>query len=164
MALTITLDELLAWSDEERAKWQPWLAANPRALDVVVQPGGRFPTVGALIDHIFLVEQRHTQRLQNQPPPSDSGVAIGDVAALFSYGNRGRRLLREVAAALDPADALSPREFVVPTRRFSVSPRKLLFHIALHEVRHWAQIAAVVRAAGFAPPGDHDLIFSDAFV
>jgi uncharacterized damage-inducible protein DinB len=32
--------------------------------------------------------------------------------------------------------------------------------MSLHEVRHWAQIAAVVRIAGFTPPGDHDLFYS----
>jgi uncharacterized damage-inducible protein DinB len=164
MTLTITLEELLDWSDEDRAKWLPWLKANPRALDVVVQPGGRFPTVASLVDHIFLVEQRHLHRLQGQPPPSESGVAIGDIAGLVAYANRGRAALRAYASALDAADSVRPREFVVPTARFMLSPRKLLFHIVLHEVRHWAQIAAVVRAGGFTPPGDHDLIFSKAIV
>jgi hypothetical protein len=36
--------------------------------------------------------------------------------------------------------------------------------MALHEVRHWAQIASAVRAAGFVPPGDHDLFYSKALV
>jgi uncharacterized damage-inducible protein DinB len=36
--------------------------------------------------------------------------------------------------------------------------------MALHEVRHWAQIAAVVRMAGFAPPGNHDLFYSKALI
>ena len=35
----------------------------PEAIDAPVQPGGRLPTVGKLIDHIFLVERRHLQRL-----------------------------------------------------------------------------------------------------
>jgi uncharacterized damage-inducible protein DinB len=43
-----------------------------------------------------------------------------------------------------------------------MTPRKLLFHILLHELRHWAQIALAVRLAGFEPPGDHDLFFSKA--
>jgi hypothetical protein len=36
--------------------------------------------------------------------------------------------------------------------------------VALHEVRHWAQIAWTVRAAGPAPPGNHDLFDSKALV
>jgi uncharacterized damage-inducible protein DinB len=162
MPLTITLDELLAWTLEERAKWQPWLKANPHALDVSVQPGGRFPTVGALIDHIFLIEHRHTQRLQARELPSASGVTPGDIDALFAYAARGRNSLRGYLPTLDLNDARKPREVVVATGTYALSPRKLLFHMVLHEVRHWAQIASVVRAAGFAPPGDHDLFYSKA--
>jgi len=32
----------------------------------------------------------------------------------------------------------------------------------IHEVRHWAQAATIVREHGMAPPGDHDLILSHA--
>ncbi len=164
MPLTITLDELLAWTAEERGKWMPWLKANPKALNVTVQPGGRFPTVGSLIDHIFLVEHRHTLRLQGKELPTESGVTPGDIEALFAYGAHGRNGVTSYLPTLDPADATSPRDVVTPTGTFRLSPRKLLFHMALHEVRHWAQIAAVVRAAGFAPPGDHDLVYSKALV
>ena len=136
MTLTITLDELLGWTAEERAKWRPWFKANPSALDLEMQPGGRFPTVASLVDHIFLVEVRHTLRLQNKELPTASGIPMADVDALWAYAERGRQ----------------------------VSPRKLLFHMALHEVRHWAQIASTVRAAGFTPPGDHDLFYSKALI
>jgi uncharacterized damage-inducible protein DinB len=34
----------------------------------------------------------------------------------------------------------------------------------LHEVRHWAQIAAAVRMAGCTPPGDHDLFYAKALL
>ena len=53
------------------------------------------------------------------------------------------------------------RSIEVRDRQWPVTPRKLLFHILVHEIRHWAQIALAVRLAGFAPPGDHDL-FSHA--
>jgi uncharacterized damage-inducible protein DinB len=164
MALTITLDELLAWTAEERTKWLPWLKANPKALDVAVQPGGRFPTVAALIDHIFLIELRHTLRLQGKELPTQTGIAAGDVDALFTYAGRGRQSLLDYLPALDVNDANMPRDVVVATGTYQLSPRKLLFHMALHEVRHWAQIAAAVRAAGFAPPGDHDLFYSKALI
>lgn len=164
MTLTITLDELLAWTAEERAKWRPWLAANAGALNVAVQPGGRFPTVGSLIDHIFLVEHRHTHRLQGKELPTQTGVVSGDLDALWAYANRGRDNVRAYVATLSTEDALKPRDVVVPTGTYPMTPRKLLFHMALHEVRHWAQIAAAVRAAGFTPPGEHDLFYSKALI
>ena len=164
MTLTITLDELLAWTEEERAKWLPWLKANPGALDVAVQPGGRFPTVAALIDHIFLVEHRHTLRLQGKELPAQSGIAAGDVDALYEYAARGREGVRRYLPTLNQNDINVPRDVVVASGTYPLSPRKLLFHMVLHEVRHWAQIAAAVRAAGHAPPGDHDLFYSKALV
>jgi uncharacterized damage-inducible protein DinB len=54
------------------------------------------------------------------------------------------------------------RGFEVRERQWPMTPRKLLFHILLHEIRHWAQVALAVRLAGLEPPGDHDLFFSSA--
>ena len=164
MTPTITLDELLAWTAEERAKWRPWFKANPGALDLVMQPGGRFPTVASLVDHIFLVEVRHTLRLQGKELPTASGVPAGNVDALWAYAERGREGLQAFVPTLAAADLNTPRDVVVASGTYPLSPRKLLFHMALHEVRHWAQIAAAVRMAGYVPPGDHDLFYSKALV
>jgi uncharacterized damage-inducible protein DinB len=156
----LTLEELLGWNSEERAKWFAWFKKNPAALDVALQPGGRFPTVASLIDHIFLVEVRHTQRLQGKELPTATGVATGDLDALFTYAARGREAVHRYLPTLNPGDLNKPRDVVVASGTYPLSPRKLLFHMALHEVRHWAQIAVVVRIAGFTPPGDHDLFYS----
>lgn len=160
--ITLSLDELLAYTDEERGKWRKWFAAHPAAMDVRVQPDGRFATVGALVDHIFLVECRHLARLQQQPVPDASGVKAGDIDALFAYAARTRDALRTFALKLDEVDAAKPRDFVVQSGAVRMTPRKLLLHIGLHEIRHWAQIALGVRQAGLDPPGNHDLFYSSA--
>jgi uncharacterized damage-inducible protein DinB len=163
VALTMTLEELLAWNGEEREKWRGWLKAYPDAMKAPLQPGGRFAVVGALVDHIFLVEVRHTLRLQQRDLPDETGVPCGDVDQLFAYAARGRQALVDCLATLTPQDAATPREVVVQSGgRYRMTPRKLLFHMALHEVRHWAQVAAAVRMAGLTPPGDHDLFYSRA--
>ena len=162
--ITITLNELLDWTAEERAKWLPWFKANPTALDLVMQPGGRFPTVASLVDHIFLVEVRHTLRLQRKELPTASGVSMGDIDALWAYAEQGRQAVLAFVPTLDEADLNVPRDVVVASGTYPLSPRKLLFHMTLHEVRHWAQIASAVRAAGFTPPGDHDLFYSKALL
>lgn len=165
MTLTLSLDEVLKWTAEERAKWLPWFKENPSALDAEVQPGGRFPTVASLLEHIFLVEVRHTRRLQRLDLPGHTGVDTGDIDGLFGYAERGREGVHEYVATLTGNDAATPREVVVQSGgSFSMTPRKLLFHMAMHEVRHWAQIASAVRMAGFAPPGDHDLFYSKALL
>lgn len=40
---------------------------------------------------------------------------------------------------------------------------KLIAHILIHEIRHFAQKAVVVHQNGLAPRGDHDLLFSRSF-
>ena len=169
--VALTIGELLEWTAEERAKWLPWFKQNPTALSVAVQPGGRFPTVASLIDHIFLVEVRHTSRLRKTELPTATGIAIGDVDALWAYAAKGREGVRALLQTLSEKDAAVPFEVVIPAAspsgaggKHSMTPRKLLFHMGLHEVRHWAQIAAVVRMAGFTPPGDHDLFYSKALL
>ena len=151
------------YTDEERAKWREWFASHPDALDVEVQPGGRYRTVGALIDHIFLVERRHVQRLTGEPPDTTTGLSGRHAPPLFDYGASVRRGLLQFVSELD--DEAADRPFAVTVQsggHFDISPRKLLFHCLLHETRHWAQVALALRRAGVEPPGNHDLFYSTA--
>jgi uncharacterized damage-inducible protein DinB len=162
MSLTLTFDELLRYTGDERAKWRTWLMDHPQAMEAVVQPGGNFPTVGKLIDHIFLVERRHLQRLTEQPLSNMTGLTANNVPPLFDYGASVRRELEQFVQDLDDDVADEVRTFEVRDRPWPMTPRKLLFHILVHEIRHWAQIALAVRLAGFEPPGEHDLFYSKA--
>lgn len=159
----LTADELVAYTNGERKKWNRWLVDKPEAMSLPAQRQGRFPTVGSLIDHIFLVERRHWQRLTGQTPLADeTGVADTDVAGLFAFGNAVREDLVQYTRSLSEADAKTVRQFEVRGPRVAMTPRKLLLHILIHEIRHWAQVALALRNAGHEPPGDHDLFNSDA--
>ena len=162
MSVSLTLDELLRFTNAEREKWRAWLVQHPAAMDAPVQPGGRFPTVGKLIDHIFLVERRHIERLTESPLSNSTGLTGNNAPPLFAYGSSVRRELEQYAADLDADVADEIRTFDVRDRQWPMSSRKLLFHIGLHEIRHWAQITLAVRLAGFEPPADQDLFFSTA--
>lgn len=160
---SLSLEELLRYCNDEREKWRIWLLAHPTAIDAPLQPSGaRHTTVGKLIDHIFLVEQRHLQRLREEPVSSSTGLTANNVPPLFDYGASVRRELERYVDSLDEGSFDEMRTFDVRDRQWSMTPRKLLFHILMHEIRHWAQIALAVRLAGYEPPGDHDLFFSTA--
>jgi uncharacterized damage-inducible protein DinB len=160
--MELSYDELLRYTNEERDKWRMWLMAHPVALEAGVQPGGRLPTVGKLIDHIFLVERRHLQRLTGDPLSNETGLTGNNAVPLFDYGASVRRELEQLVGGLSDDQADELRTIAVRDREYRMSPRKLLFHILLHETRHWAQIALAVRLAGLEPPGDHDLFYSTA--
>ena len=127
-----------------------------------MQPGGRLPTVGRLIDHIFLVERRHLQRLRGTELDTKTGLSGLNAPPLFDYGASVRRELELFVDQLDDEVASQPRSFTVQTGDFVLSPRKLLLHILMHETRHWAQIALALRRTGLEPPGNHDLFYSRA--
>jgi uncharacterized damage-inducible protein DinB len=162
MALELSCDELLRYTSDEREKWRHWFQSHPEAMDAALQPAGRFPTVGKLIDHVFLVERRQLQRLTGDPMSESSGLTGTNAPPLFDYGASVRRELEQFVGLIDEDDANEPRTFVVQDRSVAITPRKLVFHIFIHEIRHWAQISLAVRLAGFEPPGDHDLFNSRA--
>jgi uncharacterized damage-inducible protein DinB len=164
MTLGITLDQLLDYSDHERRKWREWVAVDPARLDVVMQAGGRFPTVGALLDHVFLVERRHLARLEGGTPPDATGVLPGDWQRLFDYADLVRADFRKYASDVDNAVGDQVIAFnAVGLGPVSMTRRRLLTHVVLHEVRHLAQVALAARMAGIAPPGEHDLFYFAEF-
>lgn len=161
--MQLGFDEFVRYTNEEREKWRSWFVTHPDALDVEVQPGGRYPTVGSLIDHIFLVERRHLQRLRGAALDTRTGLSGRHAPPLFDYGASVRRELDQLTSELDDDVADEPRKITVQSGgEFMMTPRKLLFHCLLHETRHWAQIALSLRRAGLEPPGDHDLFYSKA--
>lgn len=157
----VTLLELIDYSDHDRAKWKAWFTADPSRLNIPFQAAGRFPTVGALLDHIFLVERRHLSRLEGATPPDTTGVAPGDVKALFEYADLVRADYRTFAAELDDVTA---RETMTVNVRSGqpreMTRRRLAIHIVVHELRHMAQVAFAARLAGHEPPGEHDLFYA----
>ena len=160
--LTLAFDELLRYTLEDRDKWRTFFSVHPQAMEMPLHPGGRFNTVGKLIDHIFLVERRHVQRLRGEPLADRTGLTGNNAPPLFDYGASVRRELEHYVGELDDDVAGQIRVFEVRDQQWSMSARKLLFHVLMHEVRHWAQIALAIRLGGLEPPGDHDLFFSGA--
>jgi uncharacterized damage-inducible protein DinB len=162
MPLDLSLDELLLYTNDEREKWRRWLTSHAAAMDVAVHPSGGFTTVGKLIDHVFLGERRFLQRLTGERVSEATGLTGNNAPPLFDYGASVRRELEQFAATIDEGEASEPRAMEVRGGTMMLSPRKVLFSILVHEIRHWAQVALAIRLAGFDPPGDHDLFQSRA--
>ena len=159
MSVAVEIRELLDYSDHERRKWREWIAADPGRMHLSFQPGERFPTVGSILDHIFLVERRHLCRLEGGTPPEATGVGASDWNALFEYADLVRADLRTYVADLDAAEARQVMTIVVQSGQRTMTRQRLLTHIVLHEIRHLAQLAYAARAAGQVPPGQHDIFY-----
>jgi uncharacterized damage-inducible protein DinB len=148
---SVSLSELMEFTQWERCQWRERLSAHgDAALGTSVGPhgDGRIATVGELIKHIFIAEKHHVDRLSNRPITDVSRIPGDTVDKLFAFGERTRRDLAVFVAA-EPADDWDvPREYNINGKMVSVTPRKFIAHILLHEVRHWAQIATLLRLNG----------------
>jgi uncharacterized damage-inducible protein DinB len=162
MSAAVDLQNLISYSDHERTKWKTWLAVDAaKRLAVPFQDGGRFPTVGSLLNHVFWVEERHLSRLESHPLPDTTDVPHDDLQALFEFGDRVRANLRRYVTTVDEKRFSEPITFSLRgAPMITVLRRKLATHILLHEIRHFAQIAYAVRVAGLEPPGEHDYFFA----
>jgi uncharacterized damage-inducible protein DinB len=158
----LTFRELLDYTAGETARWEAWFAANPEALDLPYADG-RTATVRGLVHHIFVVERRHGERLLGRPVSGYDDVPAAPDAALFAAGREARALIEEYVRGAADADLAGVLEFdTLSAGRRRSTRRKLLAHVLVHGVRHWAQLASHLRAAGRPADWGHDLLLSPA--
>jgi uncharacterized damage-inducible protein DinB len=163
MELGITFEELLAWNDDAAEFWNTHLTANPALLELPCGIGGA-ANMQDLVAHIWVVELRWGQRLAGLPAIKKEEAPTGPLPALFDLHVKGIDLLRGVLAA--PAATWDEPYILtfdwVPPEHRNVSRRKVFAHALFHSQRHWAQLATLVRAAGFPSGFRGDLLFSPA--
>ena len=158
----ITFQELIDYTNGEIARWHRWFAANPDALDLA-WGDARIPTVRHLVQHIFAIERRGADRLRGDEPSPLDVVKADDVESLFAGGREAREKLERYLASASAEELTSRLEFTTTSDgRASASKRKIVAHVLLHGIRHWAQLAAELRRQGRSTEGRHDIAFSDA--
>jgi uncharacterized damage-inducible protein DinB len=114
------------------------------------------------VRHIFSAEKRYVERCLKAPLTDTTTIPVDDINVLFAFGNESRRALRELLATFPEEEWNRPREMSFGTHTRIVTSRKMILQAVTHELRHWAQIAAFLRQAGYEP-GFHDLIASPLF-
>ena len=157
-----SVEELLRYTEEERAKWEQWFRENGEELLKTPVAGDRENTIGALILHMFGPELRYIQRLRNEPLSEYRGRPCARIDEVFGFGIESRKAMRDFIRQAKPEDWNRTVEFNAAGRNFRASGRKVVLHALMHEVRHWAQVARLMRERGFVPPGNHDLLTSSA--
>jgi uncharacterized damage-inducible protein DinB len=163
MSVGITMEELLAWNVEASAFWKTHLDANPALLALPCGIGGA-ADVQQFVRHIWGVELRWAQRLAGLPVMSRDEMISGPLEALFEVHIQAVEIFRGLLTAPDQSwEETFTLDFDwVPPEARTVSRRKVLAHALFHSQRHWAQLATLVRAAGFPSGFKGDLLFSSA--
>ena len=86
-----------------------------------------------------------------------------DVLGLFGFGEHSRRDLRRFNVSFNESKWDTPERMSLGSSVFQVTPRKVVTHIVLHEIRHWAQIGTLLRTSGHKMEL-HDFGFSPAMI
>jgi uncharacterized damage-inducible protein DinB len=162
MSTSLSLSELIEYTDWERGKWHEWLRQRGDgvlATSAGPHGDGRFQTVGDLVRHIFSAEKRYIGRLSNRPLTDAGSIPNGSVEALFQFGRQSRTDLKEFIKAFPAQDWDVPQDFTLMNNSLRATARKIVVHVLMHEIRHWAQIGTLFRLNGST--GEfHDFLFS----
>jgi uncharacterized damage-inducible protein DinB len=157
-----TLHALLAWNRTESRRWHTWFRAHPPALGVWMGRGSR-ATVRTQIHHVFAVDLRYAQRLVGLPVSTIETLDVRDLDGLFALGERAHALLAGWLTTASEADLDRLHSFTtLSAGERTASARKIVIHACTHHVRHWAQIATVLRIHGHPSDWTHDFFLSEA--
>jgi uncharacterized damage-inducible protein DinB len=159
----ITFEELLVWNQETANFWKAHLEANPALLELPCGIGGT-ATVQEFVRHIWGVELVWAQRIAGLPQTDRKDMPAGPLDVLFDLHLKADEVFRRVLA--DPSknwDETFTLDFAwLPPAARTFSHRKAMAHALLHGQRHWAQLATLLRTAGYPSGFNGDLLFNPA--
>ena len=155
----LSAEEMLAWLDTTSSKWQALIEAHPEVLAMPCDVMS-VSTVGGLLQHIVAVEVRYAEQLSGLPPTDYAQIPFDTAAAIYATHERAVRMLRALLAS--DIDWEERVDFQTRSMGKVTAKRKtVLFHAMLHAVRHYAQLATLVRQHGIKPGWHMDYIAMD---
>ncbi len=155
----LTAEEMLAWNERTTIGWRDLVTAHPEILALPCDIMG-VSTAGALLQHIVAVELRYAEQLNGLPPTEYAQIPFDSAEAVYATHQRATALVQSVLASnLDWEEKIN---YVTRSMGPARSSRKtILFHSLLHSVRHYAQLATLVRQRGIKPGWQMDYIVMD---
>jgi uncharacterized damage-inducible protein DinB len=119
-------------------------------------------TVRGLLRHIVAVELRYSERLSGEPVTRYEQVPLGSAEELFAQHDQTMIRYSKLLAddSIDWDENLEFTTISAGTR--TATRKKIFFHAFLHGIRHYAQLATLVRQHGIKPDWPMDFLFSGA--
>ena len=154
-------ETLLELTSTEQHRWHDWFVERPQAWAVPFATG-RMATIGGVVTHIFAVELRYAQRLLDREVTSWEDFRQASIDDVFELGDNARGLLVQFLTSAPDSELDHVLTFQTLTAgTVTASKHKIASNIFLHGIRHWGQIATVLRQQGFADQWPHDLLLSN---
>ncbi len=158
------LRELARYCAGETDHWYAWLAEQDAALLALPVGERQIATVGTLLMHVAWVERAYADVLVGAPPvvatewpPTD---ALEPIRAMHA---EAFAKLESFLAGADEAALARELTLRVAGLRLTASAGKMVAHLLVHGIRHYAQLAMKLREQGHRAPGEHDLITGEGF-
>jgi len=156
------LRELARYCAAETDRWYAWLAEQDAAVLALPVGEAQIATVGTLLMHVAWVERAYAEVLVGAAVTAD-WLPIDRLDPIRAVH---REAFAKLDAILDRADDLAlEREVTLRVRgvRVTASAGKMVAHMLVHGIRHYAQLAMKLREQGHRAPGEHDLITGEGF-
>src|SRR5438876_5437975 len=142
--MDLSLNHLLDYTEWQRKRWHDSLRkSGEQVLQISAGPNGdgRFQVIGDLVRHIFSAEKRYVERLSGRTLTDTASIPNDNTEALFQFGERSRNDLKAFLETFPDQEWDVPSEHKILNHSITLTPRKIITHVLLHEIRHWAQIA-----------------------
>lgn len=152
---------LLEFTSREQHHWHDWFVEHPDAWTIPFATG-RMATIGGIVLHIFAVELRYVQRLRDEPVTEWDDFKEASIEQVFELGDFARGQLVDFLTSSEEGELDKILTFKTLTSGVvTASKYRIASNIFLHGIRHWGQIATVVRQNGFTDQWPHDLLLAD---
>ena len=153
MTSQVNFSDLIEYTDWQREGWHVCLTGHgDSTLNVAVGANGdgRFAIIGDIVRHIFSAEKRYIERLSGRELTDASTIPNNHIDPLFQFGQHSRKDLRDYVESLPEQQWDVMSDYKILNYSLKASPRKIVTHVLIHEIRHWAQIATLLRCNAFA--------------
>jgi len=153
----LTAEEILIWNEKTASGWRQLLANHPEVLNQPCDIAGT-KTVAELLQHIVAAQLRYAERLAGLPISDYAAIPLDSVESIYATNDRATRIFRQLLTSdIDWNESI---DFVTRSMGTLRSDRKtILFHALLHGIRHYAQLASLVRQHGVKPDWPMDYLF-----
>ena len=153
----LTAEELLAWNETTAQNWRKLLTKHPELLISPCDIAGT-KTIAELLQHIVAVQLRYAERIADLPITEYADVPFDSIESIYATHSRSIALFQQLLAANTNWDEAV--EFPTRSAGSLRSTRKtILLHSLLHAIRHYAQLATLVRQHGIKPDWPMDYLF-----
>jgi uncharacterized damage-inducible protein DinB len=153
----LTAEEILAWNEKTAKGWRQLVTKHPELLTQPCDIAGT-KNVAELLQHIVAAQLRYAERLAGLPISDYDTIKFDSVESIYAAHDRAITIFKPLVTS--DANWDEPLEFSTRSRGTLLSDRKtILFHALLHGIRHYAQLATLVRHCGVQPEWPMDYLF-----